>query len=178
MLLYKPDKTKADIEVLISEHKNLVYAMLGQLGQLYNQDAESVAWEALWDAIATFDIYTTTAFSTYACVLIRNAIKNEIRKAKTRNNLQDNSEIEEFADIKQLFDNSEASLFNAQITRLFELYIANKVGVIRNVMLCWYNSGFTATVSNLSIMCRTSTSYVSRVQHSFRAFLSSKLKEL
>ena len=54
-------KTKEDIEQLLYENKNLVYYMLTKTGQLLNQDAESAAWEGLWDAVNLFDIYAKTA---------------------------------------------------------------------------------------------------------------------
>ena len=62
-ILYKPIKTKDEINQLIRENQGLVYYMLTQLGQLDNPDAEEAAWDALWDAVVKFDIFSTYQFS-------------------------------------------------------------------------------------------------------------------
>ena len=79
-LIYKLNKTAADVDELLLQHKNLVYYRLAQMNQLTNQDAESAAWEALWDSIMTFDVFGSVAFSTYACRCITNAINTVLRK--------------------------------------------------------------------------------------------------
>ena len=78
-LIYKLDKTSEDIDALLQEHKNLVYYILTKTGQLRNQDAESAAWEAM-GCVNLFDVYAKTAFSTFACTLIKNAVNNVLRK--------------------------------------------------------------------------------------------------
>ena len=83
-LIYKLNKTAADVDELLLQHKNLVYYRLAQMNQLANQDAESAAWEALWDSIMTFDVFGSTAFSTYACRCITNAINTVLRKQQPR----------------------------------------------------------------------------------------------
>ena len=45
-LIYKLNKTAADVDELLLQHKNLVYYRLAQMNQLTNQYAESAAWEA------------------------------------------------------------------------------------------------------------------------------------
>lgn len=176
-LLYKLNKTPEDIETLLQEHKKLVYYMLTTSGQLYNQDAESVAWEALWDALNLFDVFSTTAFSTFACTLIKNAINDVLRKqiVESRHvcSFTYMAESTEIVYICEPEDNTVAKAIEEQ----FRIYVDSKTGIVRNVLLAWYSSGFVGSVTNIAAMCKTSPSYVSRVQSAFRAYLSGKLKK-
>lgn len=177
-LLYKAEKTDDDVNELIKQHKNLVYYMLGRMGQLHHQDCESAAYEALWDAVCTFDIYSKGAFSTYACTLIRNAINNELRKTALQHGRD--AAMMELADANGLFLAPTVDVQDNRVTtrveKLFDLYIKSKQGTCRNVLLTWQASGFEASGKVIAKICACSGSYVSRVQNDFRAFLQSKMK--
>lgn len=175
-LLYKPDKSADDVNELIRQHKNLVYYMLSQMGQLSNQDCESAAFEALWDAVCTFDIYSNNAFSTYACALIRNAINNELRKAALQQqHVAAMQELSEANDLYLSVDTSNACIAN-RVEQLFEKYIQGKTGTCRNVLLTWQVSGFEAQGKTIAKICKCSGSYVSRCQNDFRAYLQYRIK--
>lgn len=172
-VLYKLEKTREDVEELLQRHKNLVYFMLTKTGQLRNQDAESAAWEALWDAINTFDVFSTTAFSTYAHKLIRNAIYTVVRDQKKLP-----TEIELDEAYTQYDATPEEVEENRNIVQeAFNTYVASKHGATRDVLLLWNASSFEASQKALAGRCKCSPSYVSRVQQGFRAYLSGKLKE-
>jgi RNA polymerase sigma factor (sigma-70 family) len=174
-LLYKQKKERADIDELISKHKNLVYFMLGKMGQLYNQDAESAAYEALWDAIETFDVYCKTSFSGYACCLIRNAINGILRKKQ--------AEEEHICIVSDIYENTTLAVgpdtdnvhLIAEINKHFDNYVRCKQGISRNVLLVWFSSNFETANTQIAQVCKCSISYVSRVQQDFRAYLSSRL---
>lgn len=175
-LLYKPDKSADEINELIRQHKNLIYYMLSQAGQLSNQDCESAAFEALWDAVCTFDIYSRTAFSTYACTLIRNAINNELRKAALQQqHVTTMTELRDENDLYLPVDVSDAEVTN-RIEQLFERYLQDKDGTTRNILLTWQVSGFEASGKTIAKICRCSGSYVSRVQNDFRAYLRYRIR--
>lgn len=171
LLLYKPDKTPEDINELISAHKNLIYYVLSSCDQLNNQDCESAAWEALWDAVCTFDIYGHSAFSTYACTLIRNAVNDVLRKEAARHKHE--------TTIDELHDGYTIDIYNEtnRVDTLFTDFVAMCNNVRRNVMLVWQASGYTAKGSVIANICHCAPSYVSRVQQDFRAFVSAGLKE-
>lgn len=177
-LIYKRDKTAKDIDELLAKHKNLIYYMLSNMGQLTNQDAESVAWEALWDAVCTFDVYSNTAFCTYACTVIRNAVNNILRKQQLDNghccSMMQLAESENLVSVQEL-DNADLV---STIDKSFEQYIKNKSGVARNILLTWYGTSFSANVSNIARICSCSASYVTRTQDGFRAYMSGILKGL
>lgn len=175
-LIYKRDKTREDVEELLKQHKNLIYARLSTMRQLKNQDAESAAWEALWDAIETFDVYGATAFSTYAYRCITNAINNVLRKQQAQNNKIEFCELDEN---NLLF--TDTSYESAETMRLvhkaFDEYLLFIHGrVARDVLLLWYSGGFSMSATELAKHLNTSASYVTRVQDSFRAYLSGQLR--
>lgn len=175
-LIYKLNKTENDIDVLLLQHKNLVYFMLTSHGQLYNQDCESAAWEALWDAICTFDVFSRTQFSTYACTLIRNAINNELRKQALYQKRECAMfEYSEQNNLCTTVDTEDADTVNT-IEELFSEYLKSTSGIVRNVLLVWNASGYEATCRDIAEMCATSPSYVSRIQSGFRAYLQRKIK--
>lgn len=171
-LLYKPDKTPEDINTLIGRHKNLIYYVLGGVGQLYNQDCESAAWGALWDAVCTFDVYGPSAFSTYAVTLIRNAINSELRKEATRHRHE--TTLDEYSGISEPIVTEELN----RIEAIFAEFIAKCAGQKKNVMLVWQASGYEAKGTTIATICKCTPSYVSRVQQDFRAFVSVRMKEL
>lgn len=171
-LLYKPDKTPEDINSLIGAHKNLIYYVLGGLGQLYNQDCESAAWQALWDAVCTFDIYGQAAFSTYAVTLIRNAVNGELRKEATRRRHE--TVLDELQGVNEPVVSGELN----RIEAIFAEFIARCTGQKKNVMLVWQASGYEAKGTTIATICRCTPSYVSRVQQDYRAFVSVRIKEL
>ena len=173
-LIYKLNKTEKDIDALLLQHKNLVYFMLSSSGQLYNPDCES----ALWDAICTFDVFSKTQFSTYACTLIRNAVNNELRKQAIYQKRECAMfEYSAQSNLCATVDTEDAEVIN-RIEEAFSEYLNGTSGIVRNVLLVWNASGYEATCRDIASMCATSPSYVSRIQGGFRAYLQRKIKGL
>lgn len=175
-LIYKQDKTRQDVEELLMQHKNLLYARLTAMGQLRNQDAESAGWEALWDSIETFDIYGTVAFSTYAYRCITNAINNVLRKQQA-----ERSKIEfcELTEANTLF--TDTSYESAETLRIvseaFDEYTARTRSCLAtDILQLWRASGYSLSATEIARQVGSSASYVTRVQSSFRAYLSGRLK--
>ncbi len=176
-LLYKVSKTDEDVSILLAQHKNLIYYMLTNMHQLSNNDAESAAWEALWDAIGTFDAFATTTFGTYACHLIRNAINGVVRKQLLEAGKQCNyMHLSERNNLVCFVETDNIGLTDF-ITKQFKIFIESRTGLARNVLLVWYGTSFSASVTGIAKACGCSPSYVTRVQTTFRAFLSGKLKD-
>lgn len=174
-LLYKQNKTGADIDELLLQHKNLVYYKLAQMGQLNNPDAESAAWEALWDAIMTFDIYSKTAFSTYACRCIVNAVNSVLRKQQYEKKRMISFDDLSEANLLCTDGNFDSASTTQAIEQGVATFVATYHGLPRDIILRWQASGFEMSVTMLAAACNTSTSYVSRVITLFRAILSSQI---
>lgn len=175
-LLYKRDKTAADVECLLEQHKNLVYYMLTKTEQLGNQDAESAAWEALWDAINVFSVYEETQFSTFACTMMRNAINDVLRK-QNRIRVQENEIVAAYIEANKFISEFEPHAgIQQRVIELFKEYVSDKRGNIRSILLAWYGTGFENSATNIANMCKCSVSYVCRTQQLFRAFLKYRLE--
>lgn len=173
--LYKLKKSRDDVDFLLGYHRRLVYKVLTDMNLLGNQDAESDAWQGLWDAIETFDVFATNAFSSYAYVVISNEIKNGLRKSNAVNTIQTiaTEYSEHCAQHASAPCSDESEIY--RIYNIFDTYVATKTGVNKNVLLAWYGTGFEGTTVSIAEICGCSASYVSRVQTSFRAYVSSKL---
>ena len=175
-LIYKLDKTPADVSELLREHKNLVYFLLSEMRQLGNQDAESAAWEGLWDAICTFDVFCLTQFTSYACAVMKNAINDVLRKQGKgfeHEAVYISSVNEKEACAEDDYYSKEAI---NRVQQIFSAYIESKSGVTKNILLFWYSADFCVTASEIAKACKCSGSYVKRAQDSFRAYLSGRLK--
>ena len=176
-LLYKPDKSRQDIELLLAEHKNLIYYRLSQMGQLHNQDAESAAWEALWDAIGTFSVYEKTAFSTYACTCITNAINGVLRHQKLEAEHYGYCELDERIPAATEADSGEDyRQLRTLVQEVFDEHLAASRGLSRDILLFWRSVDFDENRTTIAKACGTSVSYVSRVIQGFKARLSGRLK--
>lgn len=176
-LIYKRDKTRKDVDELLAQHKNLIYYRLTQMGQLHNQDAESAAWEALWDAIETFDVFGSTAFSTYACTCITNAINDVLRRQLAEKKHFTLVELDDAQEIPVVDEYTDPDVIRV-INETFDWHMKNSTPIVKNVLQLWRASGFTANATVLAKACGTSSSYVQRIQVSFRARLGGKLKGL
>lgn len=76
-----------DVNDKIAMHKGLIYKQLHAFQLLYDQDAESFAYEALHKAVLTYDAATGTAFSTYAVCVINNALRHHLRSLTRKRQL-------------------------------------------------------------------------------------------
>lgn len=76
-----------DINDMIAKNKGLVYKQLHAFQLLYDQDAESFAYEALYNAILTYNKDAGIAFSTYATCVINNALRHHLRSLNKKRQL-------------------------------------------------------------------------------------------
>ena len=183
-LLYKLRKTPDDVNELIRAHKNLVYYMLTRLGCIDNSACESAAFQGLWDAIETFDVFSNVNFSTYACCCIRNAINDCRRKIKHLNVHEEAVDftLTTFSYNLPEYDctrHAESVEAVQQIMLIAQEYIENmkQDSIACRVMKAWYAYRFEISETELAKLCKTSPTNVGRTQAMFRAHLSNKLKD-
>lgn len=178
-LIYKLNKTDNDVNELLSQNKNLVYYMLGTMHLIGDQDCESAAYEALWDAVNCFDVFSTVPFADYACTCIKNAINDTLRKRQAqKRSLYVAVELTDDINLFYTDEVCSAETFS-KVDQLFDRYINYHItgSLARNVLLVWYSSKFEMAASEIAKQCNTSPSYVCRVQCAFRAYLGNQLKE-
>ena len=77
-----------DIESMIKNNTGLVGAQLKRLGVLFDPDAESIGYEALYNAVLTYDETKGYKFSTYATCCIYNAVGSYIRTLNKKRQLE------------------------------------------------------------------------------------------
>lgn len=177
-LIYKPVKSKNDVNKLLQVHKNLVYWCLGKMNKLNDQECESAAWEALWDAINRFDVFGTTAFSSFAVRVIKNRVNDVLRKRKILENETDASDYFEAADNgSPIYLQIEAVDELARVQKIFDEYLALKSGTSKNVLLVWRAANFDIEPKHIAKICSTTTATVGKVIVSFRAYLATRLMD-
>lgn len=76
-----------DVNDKIAQNRGLIYKQLHAFQLLYDQDAESFAYEALHNAVLTYDKNAGAAFSTYATCVINNALRHHLRALNKKRQL-------------------------------------------------------------------------------------------
>ena len=179
-LLYKPSKSKADTEKLLSIHKNLVYWCLHRANVAYDADCESAAWEALWDAINKFDVFSSTAFSSFAVRVITNRINDVLRKRKIQYARE--AEVPEYYEAVDECSSPQQMIEAAdelrRISAIIDDYINTRTGKTKNILIVWRASQFSCEHKAIATICNTSTSTVGKVLVGCRAYIAMRLRDV
>ena len=77
-----------DVNKQIKNNLGLVYQLLNKFELAEDQDAESIAYEALHKSILTYKQTRGNAFSTYATCVISNALRGHLREKNKKRQLQ------------------------------------------------------------------------------------------
>lgn len=181
-----------DINKTIRENLGLVYSQLAKFDLLEDQDAESLAYEALHKAICTFKGSKNAKLSTYACCVISNALRGHLRSKNKKRQIQHVSYYEPLnsdgPDDIYLVDtlcsgmSADAGIytkeFYATLTKaLSKIYKDITSPVQRKIFVLWVNSGFKIKQAELVSETGVSQAAVSRTLSSFRYSLSKELEE-
>lgn len=181
-----------DINDTIAENTGLIYKQLLKFGLADNQDAESIAYEALYNAILSYNETKNTKFSTYATVCIYNALGTFMRSLNKKRQLDvtsynrvayiDNETEHEFVDFISTYISVETEYINNE-TLLRIRYVFNSyVDMLKNekhrrILMCWDASNFKATATDIAKEVGVSQSYVSQVLATTKSKLRQLLKE-
>ena len=182
-----------DINDQIAENAGLIYKQLSSFNLLYDQDAESFAYEALYKAILTYDKDTGTAFSTYATCCIANALRKHLRTLNKKRQLdvvsyyelistKENSD--ELIDIiPQLDTTTDAEavyLFKELQGVVSDAFVKVLRGMSekhQTVITRWYNSDCKMTQCELAKALQISQPTVSKAISVFKYRLKLELEE-
>ena len=182
-----------DINDQIAENAGLIYKQLSSFNLLYDQDAESFAYEALYRAILTYNKDAGTAFSTYATCCISNALRKHLRTLNKKRQLETVSYYEAISarsDSDDLIDIIPAvdTTTDAEAVYLFK-ELQGVVGeafnkVLRDmpakhqkVITSWYNSDCQMTQCELAKALQISQPTVSKAISIFKYRLKLELEE-
>lgn len=175
------------IEDKFKENIGLIGTQLRRFGLTHDPDAISLAYEALYNAILTYDSDRNVKFSTYATVCIYNRLGSLVRSMKTQLNtsitsyeapLDDNGltlidvlESPLMADKEVLVECGVTTINNAVTECLKSL--TNKTH--RNIVDAWIQSDYKMTHTEIADLLGCSQSYVTQVIKKFRNILKNKL---
>lgn len=182
-----------ELNTLIQKHSGLVYSQLHKFNLIYDQDAESIAYKALSDAICNFDKNKGTKLSTVATVYIYNALGSYVRTLNNKrvietisyNNIaySDDTEDHEFLEI--LSDNkSTEDIYIHKELCSYTRYVFNELyDTLTNekhkvILKLWNESDFTMSTVDISKCVGVSQSYVSQVINNFKFKMKKKLEDM
>lgn len=182
-----------DINKLIDANKGLVFKQLHKFRLADDPEAESIGYEALYNAILNYDNSKGNKLSTVATVYIYNALGSYVRSLNAKRQIQtvsynniaysDDSEEHEFVDllaseetiedtyIKQELHRSAMDAFNKMYDRL-----ANEKH--KAIIKAWKDSEFTAQTKEIGKQVGVSQSYASQIINNFKYTLRKELEDI
>lgn len=179
------------LDTLITKHSGLVYAQLHKFKLINDPDAESIAYEALYNAIKNFDASKGNKISTVATVYIYNALGSYVRSLNTKrrivtisyNNLIDAESDEEFVDFIPSDTDIEGEhlhreLCSAAIKAFNDSYDKLTNETHKKILAAWKASEFTAQTKDIASEVGVSQSYVSQIINNFKFSLRKKLEDI
>lgn len=179
-----------DINDKIAENRGLIYQQLTRFNLLYDQDAESYAYEALYRAITTYNENAGTVFSTYAVCVIANALRKHLRTLNKKRQLdvvsyndaisadQDSDDL-----IEIIPDNTDAEAivlfkeFSGVVCASFNKVLKTLPPLQQKVISTWYDTDCKLTQSELAKALHTSQPTVSKALSVFKYRLKLELEE-
>lgn len=182
---------KHAVDKLITDNMGLVYKQLHRFNRAYDDEAFSVALEALGKAATTYDKDKNIAFSTYATVCIYNSIAHLLRESKRQSKIQivsydspiffDESEAD-FTDLIPDYNTPEAAFLKKELYNVlwksFDVVFSRLSNdVAKQIIDAWRTSDFTASQKDLATLANVSQSYVSRVLSAFKHKLKIEMEK-
>lgn len=176
--------------MLIKTHSGLVYSQLHRFNLIQDPEAESIAYEALYNALTNFDESKGNAISTVATVYIYNALGSYLRTLNKQRQLQTvsyhnivdddgNEYVDTIAtdtDIERDYVNREVG--NIALKEFYTQYdkLANEKH--KAILRLWRESEFSAQTTDIAKQTGVSQSYVSQVINNFKYNLKKKLEDV
>lgn len=184
---------QGDMNALIAKHKGLVYKQLHNFGLASDQEAESIAYEALYNALRNYDSKTGNAVSTVATVYIYNALGSYVRTLNKQrqihtisyNNIAytDSDEEHEFVDSIPVAVDIEQDYIKREVGRIAMSTFNEQYDKLTNekhktILGLWRDSEFTMTTTDIAAQVKVSQSYVSQIINNFKFTLKKKLEDV
>ena len=179
----------ADINELIAENLGLVYSQLRRFNMLDDQDAESLAYEALYKAIETYNPESGNNLSTYAVCVVSNALRSHNRYKNRKRQLQLISyntvlqdEESELIDLLRVGDTAEDVIVRNE---LYER-VNSTLSIIRSeitsplhlsIFDTWYDNEFNITQTEIAKLVGTSQATVSATLGKFKYRIRKELED-
>lgn len=183
---------QGDINSIIASNVGLVYEQLNKFHLAKDPEAESIGYEALYNAVLNFDDSKGAKLSTLATVYIYNALGSYVRTLNKKRQLEvisyNNVVYTDEGDEKELVDfipschTVEESYIKQELCKVvretFQELYDNLTNEKHKVILAkWNESEYTATTTQLAKEVGVSQPYVSQVINNFKFKLKKRLEE-
>lgn len=179
--------------MLIQKHSGLVYSQLHKFKLSQDQEAESIAYKALYDAIVNFDESKGTKLSTVATVYIYNALGSYVRTLNNKRTIKtvsynsvaysDDTEDHEFLELLSNGTSVEDMYIHNDLCRYTRQVFNNLYDELTNethktILTIWNESDFTMSTVEIAKVVKVSQSYVSQVINNFKFKMKKKLEDM
>ena len=179
-----------DINERIEANLGLVYNQLHKFRLADDPDAESFAYEAIYNAAKTYDEQTGVAFSTYATCVISNAIRMHIRHLNRKRQLQTisyytplSSEDDSgyLVDTLSTQESAESDVIlnelHSKVPGAISKVLKDMPPKQRKAVLMWRSTDYKASQTEIAKAIGVSQAAVSRAISSFKYKLKLELEE-
>lgn len=176
----------------IATNVGLIFKQLKKFHLAHDPEAESIGYEALYNAVLTYTDNKNTKFSTYASVCIYNALGTYVRTLNKQRQLEvisynniaysDNDVEHEFIDFFAATKSTEDDLVRAEIVGMVRCEIQQLYGELTNdkhksIIMLWIKSKYAMPMSHIAKQVGVSQPYVSQVVSNFKHRLKSRLED-
>ena len=176
----------------IAENTGLIFKQLKKFNLATDPEAESIGYEALYNAVLTFSQAKNVKFSTYASVCIYNALGSYVRTQNKQrqievisyNNIayaEDGTE-HEFVDFLPSSANTEGDFIRSELCQAVRDEFQAQYDMLTNekhkaILSLWRDSDYEASMMSIAKQVGVSQPYVSQVINSFKFKLRKRLEE-
>lgn len=182
-----------DIDKTIADNVGLIHAQLYKFNLAHDPEAESIGYEALYNAICNYDSSKGTKLSTVATVYIYNALGSYVRTLNAKrqiptisyNNIAytDDSDEHEFIDLLPACEDVEGTYIRKEVGRYAMEVFDKMYDKLTNerhkaILAVWKVSEFTAQTKEIAKQVGVSQSYVSQVINNFKYTLKKELEDI
>lgn len=181
-----------DINKIIQSNTGLVFNQLKHLKVLFDPDAESIGYEALYNAVLTYDDSKGIKFSTYATCCIYNALGSYIRTKKKKRQIEevsynniafnDDGVEHEFLELFCSNDSVDSGIIKAEVvSKVCEVYqyVYNRLTNEKHkaIISAWHTSDYTLSNNELAEYAGVSQPYVNQIINTFKYNMRKRLEE-
>ena len=181
-----------DISTKVASNIGLVFKQLKKFNLAKDPEAESIGYEALYNAVLTYDQSKNIQFSTYASVCIYNALGSYVRTLNKQRQLEivsynniaysEDGTDHEFVDFLPTPSDVEQDFMKKELHRIVREEFQKQYDALTNkkhqaILSLWRDSGYEASMVSIAKQAGVSQPYVSQVINSFKFNLRKKLEE-
>ena len=180
-----------DINAKIASNTGLIFKQLNKFNLAKDPEAESIGYEALYNAILTYDQSKSVQFSTYASVCIYNALGSYVRTQNKQRQLElisynniaysEDGNDHEFVDFFEDPSDVERDYLRQELLSMVVTEFQKQYDELTNekhklILSIWRDSGYEATMVEIAKQANVSQPYVSQVINGFKFKLKKRLE--